>query len=832
MSSIKQKRKYLISDDEEDDDVVRKSKNGLNKQSKNIEKNISSAKNAQKRKKRIVIESDEENDSADDDLKRNLSVKKTISHKDEEDDGLESINDIKKQAKARAKKLAKQDENLISSSSHKNRDEKKTPPSDSKQQKNNILNYFQRLNSNDSKKKIESKIETEKSIGKKNESNEKLDSKSNRKIILDDDGYMHTNVVAKSRHNSEQKKSPKKQSEPIKIKSTKSPDQNESSSKIKRSETPIQKEKMKTSDTSVERSKKIDQSVKNDLRTKSPRKSNEISVAMKDDVKVSKKSHSEKISKPSSSSIVPSSRQTQPEPKRISELWVDKYKPINTKQIIGQQGDKSSLNKLIKWLKNWHQNLDKKPGFGKFSGSDDGSGFRAALLSGPPGVGKTTSARLVCQELGYDSMELNASDTRSKKALQEKISDLLENTKLTNFFKVNNDHSQSNKITAKHCLIMDEVDGIAGNEDRGGVAELIQLIKTTKIPIICICNDRGHEKIRSLVNYCFDLRYYRPRLEQIRAFLMSIAFKENVKVSADVLNELIVSSNYDVRQCIHSLYMLTCMEKQQASMKTINNDGNRSKMFDCDKSDLFFCDYSLMPLFVYENYLNVNLSSKEKSIGKQLKRLYKTIDSLSYGDLVEKEIRTNQSWSLLPIQAAFSTVMPCSYIRSENGLGFPQFPQFMGKLSTTNKNRRIVEELNSHMKLSTSGSKKSLILEYLPILRNNIVNAMVTLGKNGISSVVDLLEYYDLTKDDMDTILDISVWANETDPMKKVDSQTKSALTRALNKSSHSLPYYRENDIKLTTKGKASKSKKGKKKQINSDSEDDFDDEMDAIGNW
>jgi hypothetical protein len=38
---------------------------------------------------------------------------------------------------------------------------------------------------------------------------------------------------------------------------------------------------------------------------------------------------------------------------------------------------------------------------------------------------------------------------------------------------------------------MDEVDGMAGNEDRGGVAELIALIKTTRIPIICICNDRS-----------------------------------------------------------------------------------------------------------------------------------------------------------------------------------------------------------------------------------------------------------------------------------------------------------------------------------------------------
>ena len=44
-------------------------------------------------------------------------------------------------------------------------------------------------------------------------------------------------------------------------------------------------------------------------------------------------------------------------------LWVDKYKPQNLKQIIGQQGDKSNAKKLLLWLKNWHKNraLGKKP---------------------------------------------------------------------------------------------------------------------------------------------------------------------------------------------------------------------------------------------------------------------------------------------------------------------------------------------------------------------------------------------------------------------------------------------------------------------------------------
>lgn len=41
----------------------------------------------------------------------------------------------------------------------------------------------------------------------------------------------------------------------------------------------------------------------------------------------------------------------------------------------------------------------------------------------------------------------------------------------------------------KSVIIMDEVDGV-GAGDRGGIAALIKIIKESKTPIICICNDR------------------------------------------------------------------------------------------------------------------------------------------------------------------------------------------------------------------------------------------------------------------------------------------------------------------------------------------------------
>ena len=118
-----------------------------------------------------------------------------------------------------------------------------------------------------------------------------------------------------------------------------------------------------------------------------------------------------------------------------SQLWVDKYKPMATKGIIGQQGDKSNLRKLQAWLKEWNKYngacvSGKRPSRPSpwAVARDDGAWAKAVLLSGPPGVGKTTTSYLVAKELGYEVMEMNASDTRSKKQLDSEVSDAV-NTK-------------------------------------------------------------------------------------------------------------------------------------------------------------------------------------------------------------------------------------------------------------------------------------------------------------------------------------------------------------------------------------------------------------------
>lgn len=125
----------------------------------------------------------------------------------------------------------------------------------------------------------------------------------------------------------------------------------------------------------------------------------------------------------------------------------------------------------------------------------------------------------------------------------------------------NTDILQATKVTDKRVLLMDEVDGMAGNEDRGGVQELIALIKDTRVPIICMCNDRNHPKIRSLVNHCFDLRFAKPRLEQIKGAMMSVCFKEGIKISPDALTQIINGTGMDIRQTLNHLSMWTASQQ-------------------------------------------------------------------------------------------------------------------------------------------------------------------------------------------------------------------------------------------------------------------------------
>lgn len=177
---------------------------------------------------------------------------------------------------------------------------------------------------------------------------------------------------------------------------------------------------------------------------------------------------------------------------------------------------------------------------GKFDPSSN-INASAVLLSGPPGIGKTTAARLVAAQFGYRVNEMNASDTRSQKLILEPLLSSSKSHCLTFQGEI-----------VRNLIIMDEIDGMSGG-DRGGSTALIQVIKTTKNPIICICNDRQSPKVKSLANYCFDLRFAKPNKLQVTKKMCEILKNEGINAEPNAVEQIVEASGNDIRQVLTAL---------------------------------------------------------------------------------------------------------------------------------------------------------------------------------------------------------------------------------------------------------------------------------------
>ncbi|KAF8554964.1 DNA replication factor C, large subunit [Imleria badia] len=505
-----------------------------------------------------------------------------------------------------------------------------------------------------------------------------------------------------------------------------------------------------------------------------------------------------------------------------SQLWTTRYAPQTLKEICGNKGQ---VEKLQQWLHDWSSSL--KSGFKK-PGKSGMNIFRAVLISGPPGIGKTTSAHLCAKLEGFTPIELNASDVRSKKLVESGMN--INNTSLDGWMGGKEaTNALGITITDKTCLIMDEVDGMSAG-DRGGVGALNALIKKTKIPIICIANDAGAQKLKPIKNNTFNLPFKRPDASAVRSRILTIIFKERMKIPANVVDQLIAGSQSDIRQVLNMLSTWrlssnTMTFDEGKELAKMNEKNTILTPFDVtnkmlgpymfshtarerlgDKMEMYFHDHSFVPLFIQENYLKTepakirDLSGPQKTL-KHLELMDKAASSISEADLVDALIHgSEQHWSLMPLHAVCSTVRPASFLYG-GGMGWGganqmAFPQWLGQNSKQGKLNRQLGEVQAHMRLKVSGDKTEIRQSYLPALFPCIVKPLVDDGSSAVDQVIERMDEYYLSREDWDTIVELGVDQNKDEVvLKKISAATKTAFTKKYNAGEHPIPFYKAMDL-------------------------------------
>ncbi|KAL2872732.1 replication factor C subunit 1 [Aspergillus lucknowensis] len=502
------------------------------------------------------------------------------------------------------------------------------------------------------------------------------------------------------------------------------------------------------------------------------------------------------------------------ESKVEDRLWTSKYAPTSLNMICGNKG---AVEKLQAWLRDWRKNAKadfKKPG-------KDGFGtYRSVMIHGPPGIGKTTAAHLVANLEGFDVLETNASDTRSKKLVETGLLGVLDTTSLQGYFSTADKKVEREKKNL--VLVFDEVDGMSGG-DRGGVGAMAAIAKKTQIPLILICNERRLQKMKPFDHVTFEIPFRRPTVEQIRARLSTICFREGLKIPAQVLDSLIEGTHADIRQVINMLstvkldqenldfdkgkQMSKAWEKHvilkpwdivgkilspqmfsQSSSATLN-----------DKAELYFNDHEFSYLMLQENYLRTRPTRANGYHGKEQKlKLLELADnaasSISDGDLVDRMIHgSQQQWSLMPTHAMFSFVRPASFVYG-NMMERPGFTSWLGQNSKQGKLSRFVKEIQGRMRLHASGDRHEVRQQYIPLLWDKLVRRLMAEGKDGVEGVIDFMDSYFLTRDDWDALVELGVGPMDESKV-KLDTQTKATFTRLYNQRSHPLPYMKASNV-------------------------------------
>jgi len=374
----------------------------------------------------------------------------------------------------------------------------------------------------------------------------------------------------------------------------------------------------------------------------------------------------------------------------LPEIWVEKYRPKRVAEVLG---NKQSVQAFLEWIRKWE--LGKPPE------------KKAALLYGPAGVGKTSLVLAYANEHGYDVVEVNASDWRNEARMKSIVGESSLQATLDG--------------STKKIILIDEVDGVAGREDAGGIAALKKIIDETRIPLVLVANNPWDPKLAPIRDRCLMLEFRRLRKSEVLARLKYIAKAEGIQVSDAVLEKLAERSEGDLRSAINDFQAITGGRKvvDESVIAALGTRNRVKQIFEALR--MIFNAKSIRAARAALEGLEVDLDSVYTWLVDNAplqipdpNDLADALEALARADVYLSRVNKKQEWKLIryavPIMTGGVAVSrrhkPSGFVK----FAFPSKIRFMQKTSKEREMRKsIASKIAAKLHLSTSKAMTQML---------------------------------------------------------------------------------------------------------------------------
>ncbi len=271
---------------------------------------------------------------------------------------------------------------------------------------------------------------------------------------------------------------------------------------------------------------------------------------------------------------------------------------------------------------------------------------KALFLYGPCGSGKTSAVVSIVNELEFELLEINASDSRNKDHILSIVQPAI---KQKSFF-------HKGKV-----ILLDEIDGISGNADRGGVSELAKIIDETIVPLIFTANDISLDNLKPIVKKATLLCMDRLDEETITKIIELHAKERKITIQTDAAQALARFCDGDARAAINDLLLLATNQPIKKDAVLLLSQRRRTQTMEQALTTIFKTTDALTARNAFELvdedideqflWLDYNIPF-EYTNPEDLARAYA---ALAKADVFRRRIKRHQEWSLLPYVISLMT---------------------------------------------------------------------------------------------------------------------------------------------------------------------------------